>query len=606
MKRPSLKLRITAWFALMMFVIEALVLAFLLAVNGTVATNDPEARLVRMVEHNADRVKYNHRQFRYGRIHYNRSGVYTVLYDADGNVLQGTFPAEFTPSEPLPLGGETVRLVDCGENEYYVYDVHVDMMVGSVWLRGVIDADANGGVMRVILPLAWSLLPVLLVLSVIGGYFIASRALRPVRQLTAAANAISDGQDLKARIGLPHTSGSDEIYQLSASFDNMFDRLERSFEAEQRFTSDASHELRTPTTVILAACEDARKNAQTPADYQAALDVIDRQAHKMSALIRSMLEITRLDQGTQKVNWEYADLSDLVTVICDEQAMVARRGIRISCAAEPGIFIDMDVFLISRVVQNLLDNAFKFGVDGGWIHVTLRRAAAGAELTVQDNGIGISQENLDKIWQRFYQADPSRQENAGLGLGLSMVQQIVTLHGGTVAVVSTPGRGTTFTVTLPPPLSSTGDVPSKRYWSGRLSVKDSNSMGAPSSLSSTTGMVCGSCGWRLVVTTALDAISVRLSSGLKVILRVTVRGLSGGVFTSAMLSATLASAMLTASTTPPLFMVLTSSWLLLMALSPLGWIKRKPAVMRADWHCAGVHAPRLALWGRRGRWAPEG
>lgn len=380
MKRPSLKLRITGWFALMMFVIEALVLAFLLAVNGTVATNDPEARLVRMVEHNANRVKYNNRQFRFSRIHYNRSGVYTVLYDADGNVLQGTFPAEFTPAQPLPL---------------------------------------------------------------------ASRALRPVRQLTATANAISDGQDLKARIGLPHTSGSDEIYQLSASFDNMFDRLERSFEAEQRFTSDASHELRTPTTVILAACEDARKNAQTPADYQAALDVIDRQAHKMSALIRSMLEITRLDQGTQKVNWEYADLSDLVTVICDEQAMVARRGIRISCAAEPGIFIDMDVFLISRVVQNLLDNAFKFGVDGGWIHVALRRTAAGAELTVQDNGIGISQENLDKIWQRFYQADPSRQENAGLGLGLSMVQQIVTLHGGAVAVTSAPGHGTTFTVTLP-------------------------------------------------------------------------------------------------------------------------------------------------------------
>lgn len=178
---------------------------------------------------------------------------------------------------------------------------------------------------------------VLLVLSVIGGYFIASRALRPVRQLTAAANAISDGQDLKARIGLPHTKGSDEIYQLSASFDNMFDRLERSFEAEQRFTSDASHELRTPTTVILAACEDARKNARTPADYQAALDVVDRQAHKMSELIGSMLEITRLDQGTQKLNWS-SDLSDLVTVICDEQTMVARRGIRIRLRGRTGHF----------------------------------------------------------------------------------------------------------------------------------------------------------------------------------------------------------------------------------------------------------------------------
>ena len=378
MRRPSLKIRITAWFALMMFVIEALVLSFLLAVNGTIVTNDPESRLVRMVEHNANRVKYKNRQFRYDRIHYYRSGVYTVLYDADGNALQGTFPAEFSPAQPLPLSGDAVRTVTCGEQTYYVYDVHVDMMVGSVWLRGVIDANAKGGVMRVILPLAWSLLPVLLVLSVIGGYFIA-----------------------------------------------------------------------TPTTVILAACEDARKNARTPADYQAALDVVDRQAHKMSQLIASMLEITRLDQGTQKVNWEYADLSDLVTVICDEQTMVARRGIRIGCAAEPDIFIDMDVFLMSRVVQNLLDNAFKFGIDGGWIHVTLRRTDTGAQLTVQDNGVGISQEDLDRIWQRFYQADPSRQESAGLGLGLSMVQQIVALHGGTVAVTSAPGRGTTFTVTLP-------------------------------------------------------------------------------------------------------------------------------------------------------------
>ena len=176
MRRPSLKIRITAWFALMMFVIEALVLSFLLAVNGTIVTNDPESRLVRVLEHNADRVKYKNRQFRYDHIHYYRSGVYTVLYDADGNPLQGTFPAEFSPAQPLPLSGDAVRTVTCGEQTFYVYDVHVDMMVGSVWLRGVIDANAKGGVMRVIMPLAWSLLPVLLVLSVIGGYFIANRA----------------------------------------------------------------------------------------------------------------------------------------------------------------------------------------------------------------------------------------------------------------------------------------------------------------------------------------------------------------------------------------------------------------------------------------------
>ena len=115
MRRPSLKIRITAWFALMMFVIEALVLSFLLAVNGTIVTNDPESRLVRVVEHNANCVKYKNRQFRYDDIHYYRSGVYTVLYDADGNALQGTFPAEFSPAQPLPLSGDAMRTVTCGE-----------------------------------------------------------------------------------------------------------------------------------------------------------------------------------------------------------------------------------------------------------------------------------------------------------------------------------------------------------------------------------------------------------------------------------------------------------------------------------------------------------
>ena len=442
----SAKWRMVLWFTLMMLLLAGVTLTFVLVMNGSVIAN-PTSQVVKEVSRRADDIEFDNGTFDWDDMKEYKHGVYCTYYDAGGTYLRGAMP--FAEAVALPLQTGAVRPYSADGKDWLVYDSYVDMTITGLWVRGVISADAAAGPGRVILPLTWSLLPVLLVLSVIGGYFIANRALRPVRQLTAAANAISDGQDLKARIGLPHTKGSDEIYQLSASFDNMFDRLERSFEAEQRFTSDASHELRTPTTVILAACEDARKNAATPADYQAALDVVDRQAHKMSQLIASMLEITRLDQGTQKVNWEYADLSDLVTVICDEQTMVARRGIRIGCAAEPDIFIDMDVFLMSRVVQNLLDNAFKFGIDGGWIHVALRRTDTGAQLTVQDNGVGISQEDLDRIWQRFYQADPSRQESAGLGLGLSMVQQIVALHGGTVAVASVKGRGTTFTVTLP-------------------------------------------------------------------------------------------------------------------------------------------------------------
>ena len=441
----SIKVRITAWITLMVLLLAAMTLVFVLVMNHNAITDDPAGRLVNVVQENVKNVEFDRGKFEWDDLSMYSGGVYSQFYSTDGALLHGALPEDFDPD--LAFSPNIVRTVSSGGRNYFVYDSYVDMDVTGLWVRGIISSDDRSGVMHTITVLTATLLPILLAVTIGGGWLIAWSAMRPVEKILAAVDGISAGEDLSARLNMQR--GPREMRRLSAAFDRMFARLEKAFDTERQFTSDASHELRTPTTVILAACEDARKNARTPADYQAALDVIDRQAHKMSELIGSMLEITRLDQGTQKVNWEYADLSDLVTVICDEQTMVARRGIRIGCAAEPDIFIDMDVFLMSRVVQNLLDNAFKFGIDGGWIHVALRRTDTGAQLTVQDNGVGIAQEDLDRIWQRFYQADPSRQESAGLGLGLSMVQQIVALHGGTVAVTSAPGRGTTFTVTLP-------------------------------------------------------------------------------------------------------------------------------------------------------------
>ena len=445
MRKLSAKIRITLWFAVMMIIIDALVLTFIMVINGNVVTRDPESVLIKQLNANVDRVTFRDQRFRFDKIKYYSRGVYTILYDADGSVVRGAPPAEFTADEPLQ--DHAVRLVQCGENDFYVYDVHLDMLVGSVWLRGVIANEVTGGAMTAIVAVAWSVLPVLLVLSVLGGYFIARQALKPIKKVTEAANAISDGQDLKARIGMP--KGSDEVSQLAASFDNMFDRLEKSFEAEQRFTSDASHELRTPTTVILAECNYAQKNAETIEDYRTALDVIQRQAEKMSTLVKSLLEITRMDQGTQKVSFEYADLSELVGVVCEEQALVAQQGIRLETSIRPDIFAEIDVFLITRVLQNLIDNAYKFGRENGLIRVSLAREPNGAVITVTDNGIGIAPHQLEHIFQRFYQADESRRSQSGLGLGLSMVEQIVHLHGGSIDVSSTLGAGTTFAVHLP-------------------------------------------------------------------------------------------------------------------------------------------------------------
>ena len=283
MKRLSIKFRVTLWFALMMLIIEALVLTFIMIINGNVVTNDPESRLISVVNHNVNEVEFDRQQFEFNDIHYYRKGVYTILYDANGTVMRGTAPVEFTANPPLQ--NNSVRTVVCGDTSFYVYDVNVDMVVGSVWLRGIIPTEATGGVMAAIVPVAWSVLPVLLVLSVLGGYLIAWRAMRPVKRLSETVNDISDGQDLKARINLG--KGKDEVHQLASSFNNMFDRLERSFEAEQQFTSDASHELRTPTTVILAECSYAKKNAKSEEDYQAALDVIERQAEMQRFAMRT-------------------------------------------------------------------------------------------------------------------------------------------------------------------------------------------------------------------------------------------------------------------------------------------------------------------------------
>ena len=445
MRHLSAKVRITLWFAVMMLIIDALVLTFIMVINGNVVTRDPESVLVKELNANVDRVKFDNQRFRFDKLDYYSRGVYTILYDDAGTVMRGAPPAEFTADEPLQ--DNAVRLVKCGAEDFYVYDVHLDMVVGGVWLRGVIANEVTGGAMTAIVAVAWSVLPVLLILSVIGGYLIARAALRPIKKVTEAANAISDGTDLKARIGMPR--GSDEVSQLAASFDNMFDRLEQSFEAEQRFTSDASHELRTPTTVILAECNYAQKNAETIDDYRSALDVIQRQAEKMSALVKSLLEITRMDQGTQKVSFEYADLSELVGVVCEEQALVAQKGIRLEHSIRPDIFCEIDVFLITRVLQNLIDNAYKFGRENGLVRVTLTRAPGGAAISVTDNGIGIAPDQLDQIFKRFYQADESRRSQTGMGLGLSMVEQIVHLHGRTIVVKIMLGAGTTFTVFLP-------------------------------------------------------------------------------------------------------------------------------------------------------------
>ena len=223
------------------------------------------------------------------------------------------------------------------------------------------------------------------------------------------------------------------------------DRLERSFEAERQFTSDASHELRTPVAVILAGLDHGQP---TEEDYRQSVDVIRRQGQQMSRLIGQLLHITRLEQGTQKLQLETADLSQLVEVLCEEQAHLAPEGTTLAVHTQPDLLVNGDVTRLSRLLTNLISNAYRYGKPNGHVWVDLRREGQWAVLSVRDDGSGIAPEDRERIFQRFYQVDAARGKD-GSGLGLSMVQQAARLHGGSVTVDSRIGEGSTFIVRLP-------------------------------------------------------------------------------------------------------------------------------------------------------------
>lgn len=443
MRHVTIKLRMTVWFTLFMLTLSVLMLVFIMLMSRDQVSGTPEAEVVKVVERNVGKIDIEHGQLDLHRVDYYRREVYTQLFLDDGTLLGGARPSGVLEELPLLAGGvRTAR----GENEdYYVYDSYLALPTGGVWVRGTIAQSAQRGVMAVIVPLAWILLPGLLLLSALGGWLICRLSFRPMEALIAEVESIGSGDDLSRRLGLK--PGRNEVNRLACAFDGMLDRLERSFEAERQFTADASHELRTPVTVILAEC-DTLGEQPSEADCRSALEVIRAQAQHMSALISRLLSIARLEQGTQKLQCERADLSELVRVTAEVQERIAPRGIRLCCAAEPNIVGSVDVTLISRLLSNLLSNAFRYARENGTVSVSLSREGSEAVLSVTDDGPGIPPEQQEAIFRRFYQADASHARE-GAGLGLFMVHQIARLHGGDVSVQSAVGEGSTFFVRLP-------------------------------------------------------------------------------------------------------------------------------------------------------------
>ena len=291
--------------------------------------------------------------------------------------------------------------------------------------------------------------PLLILLAALGGYWITKKAFRPVTRITEAAAQISSGSDLSKRIELE--GADDEIDTLAKTFDGMFARLEDAFEAERQFTDDASHELRTPTSVIIAQAECGLQSPDLESKQQALQGVL-QQAGKMSKLVNQLLQLSRADRHKESLHLEEFDLSELTEMVAEEvHGLAESKAVTLTAEIEPGILVKADQTLMMRIWLNLLTNAVKYGRQQGQIWLTLKSDGKNAVGTVRDDGIGISAAELPKIWKRFYRVNTARSsgDDSGTGLGLAMVKWMVESHGGTVSAVSTLGAGSTFSFTIP-------------------------------------------------------------------------------------------------------------------------------------------------------------
>lgn len=290
------------------------------------------------------------------------------------------------------------------------------------------------------------IVPVYLLLAALGSRILAKDALKPIADITRTAKNIKDG-DMSQRIDTSGIYAKDEVGELATTFNGMIDEIEVSMKREKRFTSDASHELRTPVSVI-SACVDEALNTNDETILKENLEMIQSENKKMTKIISQLLMLSRGYEGRLQFEPETIELKDMAASVAEVAGFEAsKRNIIISNNVDEGVMITADQSLYTQVLMNIVGNAVKYGKDNGHVDISSDRDDDFVWTVIKDDGIGIAKEDLEHIFERFYRADTARDRN-GSGLGLSIVKWIVEMHKGEIRVQSEPGVGTEFRIGL--------------------------------------------------------------------------------------------------------------------------------------------------------------
>ena len=278
-------------------------------------------------------------------------------------------------------------------------------------------------------------------------FLVAGRILRPIRKINRMAADITENT-LEQR--LPLAGNGDEIDELAATLNEMFDRLQHSFRRQKEFIANASHELKTPITLLRLSMEGILQDEQLPQPLQEKLLAQELALSRISQLVKSLLDLSRLELTGQLDRQTFSLAHLLLLVAEDFQPLMAERRLTFTCEAPVEAILRADREKIRRVLINLLDNAIRYNLPGGEIACRLEQRAGQVFLTMTNTGPGIGREDQARVFEQFFRCERSRSiEHGGAGLGLTIVKRIVELHGGRITVHSEPGGPTAVEMVLP-------------------------------------------------------------------------------------------------------------------------------------------------------------
>lgn len=450
----SIKTKIIIWFTLFFTALTFAIILFLQSISSSVIISEVEDDLISMTSDvvedlvilpdgpfYAEELEELEDFEDVESFQYFKDNVSFAIYE--NNVLvYGQLPTQITDIPDIRL--QSFHYIDTATERFVMYDVIIDSTHVLRAIQNITTSDnVVGGVINQLLIVT----PIIILIAGLGGFFILKTSFQPIQKLYIVAESIKNSQDFSKRMPMPRAK--DEIYKLSDMMNQMLHTIEETFQREKQFSSNVSHELRTPLSVLKAQIEYLETKLTTDIQKNEMED-IQKQIHYVEQLVDQILYFTRNETLNPQAFSEVDVYQTIQAVIETYEDVAQQKNIHIQLDGLESITIFADELSIIRIMNNILSNAIKYNKDDGKINIHIVQDKEYVEITCLDTGIGIQPDELLKIKQPFYRVDTSRTINSlSLGIGLSMVDRLVTMHHGSLEISSEYGIYTKVKILLP-------------------------------------------------------------------------------------------------------------------------------------------------------------